>query len=333
MRENKTESRPEKRDLNTRFFRPGSVTDAKLVRFVISDGGMGDYIAYMSSILWIARNHPQVNGQVYCGHFFIEIAEYILKDFSNWQVFDRDKKFNPKLEIPTRGPMLMPINVTGCHPLDLGFMYYCNMNPPPEDGNYYPEIDVSEYRLPAGLEAPYAVMTPGAASPNRTMPVSAFNGIKDHLVSLGITPVFLGKEQMTPKRSISFDKDYDFSEGINLINQTSLLQSVKIISEAKLIVGLDNGLLHLAATTMTPIIFGYNIASPQHRRPRRKKGEIYEIFPDTRTLNCTFCQSQMRFMFSHDFTKCSYEDMACLKELSDPAPWISLIDGCLGDGR
>jgi len=168
-------------------------------------------------------------------------------------------------------------------------------------------------------------MTPGATYENRAMLASTFNGIKDYLISRGITPVFLGNDKVGT-RKVSFEAGYDYRGGIDLRGKTTLLEAAKVMSKSEVVVGLDNGLLHLAATTEAPIVFGYNIASPEHRRPRRRVGKIIDVSPDPEKLSCTFCQSRMRMMFNHDFRRCVYGDNACVKELGDVKLWSDAIE-------
>lgn len=318
--------------LNPTIFRPGSsLNSPRPVNFILTLGGIGDYIAWCSSILWIAKTHPQVHGNVYCAPYFMEFVQNIIKPFPHWQTHPNSTFDVENNKFPTYYPTDRPINGTGCHPLDLGFIYFANMNPPPKEDNFYPILDLSD-TLPPLTTKNTAIVTPGSTYPNRTLPAKTFNAINTHLLAKGIIPIALGKSQVG-SRAINFENDYDFSNIVDLRDKTTLLQAAKIISNSKLIIGLDNGLLHLAACTTTPIIFGYNIASPEHRRPRRKQGDIYEIYPDTQKLTCTFCQSKMRFMFTHDFSKCMYEDMKCLEMLSDPKPWCDLIDQCLEEKK
>lgn len=313
-------------ELNNNIFRSGHKLATREVNFVVSGGGIGDYMGYIGCLQWIARNHPQIEAKVYCGAFMIEFCENVFSEFENWSVFDRDCLTEKLIrEIPTFGPYTTPINGTGGHPLDLGFIYYCNINPAPPDA-YYPEVNFNLVKdFPPGN---YAVISAGAASPkNRVLLPKAFNGIKEHIIKRGLIPVLLGKTQITENRKVSFHNEYDFTGCENLIDKTSLLEAAKIIDGAKFIVGLDNGLLHLAGCTKAPIIFGYNIAAPWHRRPRRRVNyPILEIFPDKKALSCVFCQSQMRFMFNHDFEDCVYKDFKCLEILNEPSTWCNVID-------
>lgn len=321
--------------LNPKIFRPGSKCKETVVNYLLTRGGIGDYICWMSALKWLATNHPQIVGRVYAPDFFIEIAENVLKPwFPRWKVYGAKSFTQKKLESrPTYGPMQRPINGTGMHLVDLGFVYFTN-NTTPADGRLYCQLDLATVENVLPRHTPqnifYAVMTPGSTYANRTLPATAFNGIKDHLLSKGIVPVFLGKKDLGDQRKILFEDGYDYSGGIDLRDKTTLLEAAKIMESARLVVGLDNGLLHLAAMTDVPIIFGYNIASPEHRRPRRRKGTIlWELYPDETQLTCTFCQSKMRFMFNHDFKDCLYKDNLCLEALGQPAPWIELIEKTL----
>lgn len=320
--------------LNPRFFRPGSTAYSKPVNFHITDGGIGDYICYMSALVWIAQTHPHVEGFVYCGEIFKELAENILAPFMpRWKIYERSALTESKArKRPTYGPLVRPINCCGAHPVDLGFMYYANINPPPPEANFYPKLNLHALKS-LSCEKPYVVMTPGAAHSNRQMAAAAFNGIKDHLISQDIVPVFLGKKQMTAKRKINFHDGYNYDGGLDLREQTSLLEAAAIMSKAQAVIGLDNGLLHLAACTEVPIVFGYTIASPEHRQPRRRKGLLRQIYPDPKQLTCTFCQSQMRLMFDHEFSKCMYKDDLCIDALSDPKDWIGLLDEILAESN
>lgn len=316
--------------LNTRHFRIGSKARERVCNYFINGGGIGDYICYAAALKYIAAECPQIVGRVYTPEHMLELFEHFLKPWwPRFKVYDRTKLDEKKASSrPTFAPMLRPVNATGAHPFDLGFMYFCSLNPPPAEYNFYPKLDLSkiESEVPG---APYAIMTPGATTENRTMPASAFNGIKDHLIAKGITPMFLGKKQITDMRKINYEDGYNYDGGVDLREKTTLLQAAGLMSKAKLVVGLDNGLLHLAACTEVPIIFGYNIASPEHRRPRRASGNIWEIYPDKKTLPCTFCQSDMRFMFDHDYAYCLYKDNLCLTALAKPEEWTKLIDDVL----
>lgn len=310
--------------LDPTTFRPGTLAVPRRARFVIGNCGMGDKVAYLSALKWIMETQPQVQGTACVHSFFVPFARKIL---NKW-VIDDIKTVNRNENILIKFPMSEEVNATGQHLIDLGFIYYANLSPVPAEWNYYVELPQTMKKPPFAIDKhmPYAVMTPGATVPTRTMPPKVFNSLKDYIVSLGITPVFLGKTQIQDTHHAKFEVAYDYSGGINLIDRTDLFEAAEIMRHAKFVIGLDNGLLHLAATTEVPIIFGYNIASPTHRRPRRRKGAIYDVVPDE-GLACRFCQSKMRFL-AHHFSDCLYKDLLCLDHMT-AKKYIDAIDLCL----
>ena len=87
---------------------------------------------------------------------------------------------------------------------------------------------------------------------------------------------------------------------------------------AEVVVGLDNGLLHLAACTPVKIVAGYTTVKPAHRMPYRV-GElgykVWPVVPDL-ALKCRYCQSKAGFVYKFDFRSCYYGDYECTINLS-----------------
>lgn len=313
-------------ELSTKFFRPETKTREQPMNFVIGQGGLGDYIGYMSAIKFIAENCPNVLGHLYCIKWFMEIAENILAPYEKWTVHETKELTKKHLaKRPTFGPSPIPIGRHGAHAVDLGFIYYLNQNTAQPDYDCYPELDLSVLAELALPEKDFVVMTPVSSNEPKTMRAVTFNGIKDWLIEKGIVPIFLGQPSFREGK-VSINPDFDFSGGISLLGETTLLACAGIMSRAKAVVGLDNGLLHLAATTEVPILYGYTISSPEHTRPRRKKGKTHDIYPDPQTLSCTFCQSNMRLFANHDFRYCLYGDTKCLDVISDPKYWTDALE-------
>jgi len=309
-------------------------------------GGLGDLLGYMASIVWIAKTYKHIEGTVHCLDFFSSIARNLLKDFPKWHV-ELITCQHPMVEIAEQTAPLGYFTwqslgfVTACkhrviplaegmHMVDAGFTYFLQQNPPPPEGNFLPELDLSEVKV---LELPkrYAVMTPATNVDGlRKLPSVTFNEIKKHFLKRGITPVFIGKAH--EKGHFYFPKEYDYEGGIDLRNKTSILEAAKIIQGAQCIVGLDNGLLHLAACTgAVPIVFGYNIVAPEHRRPRRREGLTLDVHPNPEELTCTFCRSRMRMVNDLQSSHCIYADLKCLEVLSDLALWTEKIDLALNE--
>jgi ADP-heptose:LPS heptosyltransferase len=314
-------------------FRPG--TDINQVKsfFFFSGGGMGDYICNMVAMRWIAETQPQVIGRIVTEQYYIPLFANMMAAYEDWEVIDNPtgkKEFiKGKDNLYIKDARVMP-NACGMNMVDLAFAMFANKNPIPPD-SYYPQIDFDLLPpIKQKLPKPYVVMTPGASTPVRTMPAEMFNGIKAHVESKGYHVVMLGSRmKQAEKRKINFHNQYDYTDATNLLDQTSILQAAQIINEAEFIVGLDNGLLHLAACTNANIVFGYNVASPEHRRPKREadKGLLVELHPDPQTLPCVFCQSNVNLV-QHDFSRCLYKDLACLNGWPVES-WCEAIDGMI----
>ncbi len=323
--------------LNDREYRPNTTVDpVGVINFMLTQGGLGDYVCYLSALEWIARTQPQVIGRIFAPSWFIEVVQNVVGKYPNWRVKDLghfDKKDQTRITVY---PSKAPISRVGAHSLDLGFIYYCHMTPPPEDGKYYVKLDLTKVKVPE-LPIRYAVMTPVASWDNKRMAPRCFNGIKNYLVRTGITPVFLGNENFHDKRKVEAHSAYDYRFGESLLGKTTLLEAAKIMESAQCVIGIDNGLLHLAATTNVPIVYGYTISSVEHTKPRREDDlRVHNIYPDLKSLSCTFCQSRMRHFVSqikgtHDFKTCLYRDDACIETIANPEDWIRLIDRAIAE--
>lgn len=305
--------------------------DSKAVRevnFILSGGAVGDYCAWMSALKWIRKTQPHVAGRIFAPDYFLPIPKHIFKHDMSWKVFSRNELTPGEVaRVPTFIPDLRaPINATGAHLIDMGFIYYTNMTPPPKDARHYVRLDLSDVRARDDLPERYAVITPLSTTPLRALPGVVFNRICEHLRSRKITPVFLGYTEMAPKHRAEMVDGCDLTLGVNLIGHTSLLEAAKIIDQADLIVGMDNGLLHLAGMTDTPIVYGHNIIHPELRAPlRRSDSPIVHLTP---SLGCRFCKSTNRFRFDPNVeTSCDRGDRWCLNEVGTVGlTWEESID-------
>jgi hypothetical protein len=90
----------------------------------------------------------------------------------------------------------------------------------------------------------YVAIAPGAGHPARCWPIDRFAEIATWIRDrYGLTPVLLGAPG-----------DPEFSEGVNMIGQTSLRQAAAIIERCVLFVGNDSGLMHIASAMGTPVV-------------------------------------------------------------------------------
>lgn len=310
--------------LNPSVFRPMSKSRTAPINFIFANGGVGDYINWTPVLKWVHEQHPHVDARIYVTTIFAEVAEHLFRGIPRWEVRDR-KQFGKFYEpgsliaFPKGGEQLL--NAVGQHLLDLGFNYFGCTAKAPEGYNALPEIDfeadwskwpeMDQYR-----HMGFAIFTPGATAGIRTVPVEGFNALVEYTRAHGIMPVFLGKREVAMGYTAKF-ADYDYSRGVDLRERTTLLEATALMNDpgCKFVIGLDNGLLHMAGTTKATVIFGHNIADIEHRRLRRSRGRTIDVSISKEELSCIGCQSHMRFTYNHDFKKCMFGDDKCLELL------------------
>lgn len=183
------------------------------------------------------------------------------------------------------------------------------------------EIDVP------GLPFPYAVVCTGYTSPTRAFHTGLTNSVLNYLERSKIKPVFLGKKQYfdgAKQYSINFEDGVLYEKGVDLRDKTTLLQAWRIIRDAAVVVGVDNGLMHVAYTTNTPVVGGFTTVDPRLRVPRGRNN----VWPVVPPASCRYCQSDWHPMVwtekngnetllkSHDFMDCWHDDFRCVKSLS-----------------
>lgn len=329
-------------------FRPNTPCFPINMNFILLNGGMGDYICWMKPIIWLASQATWIKGTLVCPTYFMELAEHWLTPYPEWKFKDyNDLKDMPNADdTPFRGPVVLQqesLNATGAHLLTCGWVYFTNKEKAPEGWDSYPALDQAKLdvlELPAGAQAlepgKYVVITTGVTTNSRRVPGKYWNYVIDHVKKLGFTPVFLGKSVVTTgnQKNIhtDFDRDIDFSGGVDLRNNTSLVQAASIMSRAAVVIGHDNGLLHLAGCTDVPIVFGYNLASPEHREPRRPSGRVYNVSLTDKELACNHCQSKTNFVIGYNFRECFYGDNKCIDMLfeDEAKRWKVQINKALG---
>lgn len=338
-------------------FRPRTPMWPMKMAFVFINGGLGDYVNWLRPIQWLAQRATWIHGVLYVPNYYVEIANYFMTPHKNWTVRTyEDMKNLPQKEVdtPLRGPVILQneaLNATGAHLSTCGWVYFTNKGGPPEGADdaglpwsSYPQFDqafLDSLTVPAGMKGldwgKYAVVTTGVTTPSRHVTPERWNYVIQHIKERGLTPVFLGKRvtETGNVRNIhtEYSRDLKLDLGVDLLDQTSLIQAAAIMSRAKFVVGHDNGLLHLAGMTAAPLIFGYNLASPEHRRPVRPAGVIHDITTTHAELPCTHCQSNTNFVVLYNFRECFYRDLKCMDLLFEngAARWKTAIDKVMGE--
>lgn len=285
-------------------------------------GGLGDDICRLPALKFLLRENPHARVTLACADYLVPIINHFFKPGELEEVISF-KKMTPELMkrtwIQTKTEFFTPMRT---HLVLHAFSYICDrVDIPIEDQNYLQfrteEIDVSKFTLPPS----FVVLTPGFTAPVRSLPAKTWNEIADYLNSRGVTPVYLGAREVVrggPAEKIEgkFDEQIDYTKGLDLRDQTSLLEAARIMSESLAVVGLDNGLLHVAGGTDVPIIAAYTNASPDHRLPIRENHLGWNCYPIT-PPGCHACQSTVSTtLMQHDFRECVWPELKCGEKLT-----------------
>jgi ADP-heptose:LPS heptosyltransferase len=95
---------------------------------------------------------------------------------------------------------------------------------------------------------------------------------------------------------------------VSLVDRLSIEECFAVIAQAKLLIGIDSGLLHIAACTRTPAIGIWGPTLPQFFYARESRRD----FIQTR-VECAGCEHQKPR--KHWFTNCPY-DIKCMKTIA-----------------
>lgn len=275
----------------------------------------------MIAINYIRDNYSEhVQPYVWVPDYFYDLAKNLCPDVIIRPFSKAEKKFNPHwVGRRTTNPQH---DALATHLVDHAFHVLVNKQVRTEFKNYpildLKPIDISRFNLPDK----YVIITTGFTAPIREMLPVVVNEISDYSLSKGYIPVFLGSHQAAlgiEDTGIvgNFKTEIDYSKGLSLIDKTTLLEAGKIIAGAKTIVGLDNGLLHLAGCTEIPIVMGFTSVEPYLRLPYRHNElgwNVFSIVPDE-SIKCRFFQSNWTLFYDHDFKYCN-NNYECVKNLT-----------------
>lgn len=301
------------------------------MNFLLNEGGLGDQIARMPAISYVHRNHKHVVPIVWIPDYFIPVAQNMLPNIE-FKPFSQNKEYDEKN--PSRSTGARWFTNLKTHMVDHAFALLANEIPSIEHKNYLPinmnPIVINKFNLPKK----FVVMTCGFTAPIREFLPSYVNQVNDYCISKGYKVVFLGKNETSDGHNHiikgTFKEEIDFSKGLNLIDKTSLLEAAKIMSKAKCIIGLDNGLCHLAACSDVPIVCGYTSVDPIHRMPVRNNimgWNWYNVIPPDSEPE-KFFQSRIDFQFQHDFRFSYYNNDNLIKSVT-PNLYINELDKIL----
>lgn len=291
------------------------------VNFVLNTGGMGDNIAALPAMKFIQDTYPWVVPYLYVPDYFLPLARNMLPNMIIRSFSKMKKSFNSNW--PGRQTRLKGHDSLSTHLVDYNFNCLANKQVGPEHKNYL-KLDLNPIKIEKfDLPKDYVVITTGFTAKIREFLPEKVNAIVKYLNERNMPVVFLGSRQANTGVSGvddiigNFNNEIDYTKGISLVDKTSLLEAGKIIAGSKCIIGLDNGLLHVAGCTDTPIISAYTSVAPHLRLPYRNNQLGWNCYPIVPPETCIdrFFQSNIDFLFDVDLRFCYYGDYEMIKSL------------------
>jgi ADP-heptose:LPS heptosyltransferase len=289
---------------------------------LITRGGIGDSVARMPAVRYILDTYEHVKTvRLFCQDNFVEFAQHLFKPYgARIEIYgysEMEEIFDKYPNTPGVKTDHEHHTTLRTHLTDHAFATLADTQTWDEEVKAYVRVRPEEivYETPEG---PYVVLCTGFTAPVREWLPGYVNEVAAYLKSKGITPVLLGskKSEFWKDRaatSTTFRDDEINTEGcIDLRDETTLLQAAKVIARAEAICGVDNGLIHIAGCTDTPIVAGYTSVSSDHRAPFRTTSSTGIIEPE---VACAGCQTKMGFVYNFDFRSCYFGDYKCTIEM------------------
>jgi len=312
---------------------------SKHIHFVLNHGALGDMISSLPAVAYGRQTtSPSQLMTVWVMEHQIPLVAHLLGRLHNLRVMPLHK-FNPQVPPEGQDPKwLAPGNAVSNGAInnqitrnrvplvDYAHLTLLDRWPRDDAERNYPHTALLT-GMPHGCGEPYVVISVGATSDNKIIPEHVIEAVIRWCVSRGYKPVILGKSETLVKaigEDIPLRIRYRYDNlpqevralALDMRDKTGLLEARNWLGHAQAVVGVDGGLLHLAGTTNTKIVYGYTTVRPEDRgivRYSSMNWEVEHVGP--RALSCTGCQGNMQLMHGHDFRYCVYKDNLCVDRL------------------
>ena len=162
------------------------------------------------------------------------------------------------------------IDIRQYHAIMLGFM----LSNDELEYDYKPD----DFEEIAGLPEKYVLIHPVQTWMSRTWASENWVKLAKLLNDRGISVVSIGRDS-SETGFFNVNKpifNFEISNGLNLMNKTTISQAWHLINNSICFVTMDSGLLHLAGTTNSEIITLGSSIRPEFRLPFRKNSQTYK---------------------------------------------------------
>ena len=234
------------------------------INVISNNGGLGDQIARIPAIRYCLENFDHVSLKVYWQDYFYDLAPVLyqhkrLKHFRLSEASGLNAVLEPVVDFDHNRVSPLSLSL-----VDHAFLILMDRLPLSESDRAYPFVGPhkDEKRI---------IFTVASTAPAREWPVIHINELARRVRAANFECVLLGNtEKIEAGDGIiqaNIDPNLDLSLFTNLINKTTLCEALATMRSASAVVGVDNGLIHLAACTSVPIVCGYTSVEARLRQP------------------------------------------------------------------
>lgn len=294
-------------------------------------GGLGDMLARLPAVKYAHDHYKQLHMTVYWHDYFVELAQVLLPETARLRHKTLTEMAWADEKIPLIDFAPRAVSSFAMHLTEHAFIMLTNRIMEEDRHLWYLQAPRLPCPMPVAAPGKYLVITTGFTASARAWPAPEINKVIAWSASKGYTPVLIGTTARSDVGNGSgvqavFDLDaIDHKACLNLIDRTSLVDALAIMQRGVAVVGVDNGLLHLASCTSTPVMWGFTSVLPKHRLPYLPNTHRHAlVLPE---VACAGCQSRAYFV-SHDFRECLYGDYQCTKEMTGE----KFVDGLVSLG-
>ena len=288
------------------------------VCYSVNSTAMGDVLAAVPVVKYaIDTYHKECDYRIVASkHFreffyFVPDDKFLVMEDDTWK-FDKKYSVRRLNDIEPKGGNLCRLT-----PARMSLSHYASISLlgtilSPEAYNYMalPRVSVNKFSIDLSKAV---ILVVSYRDVNRSIPSAELLKMATFVKSRNLIPVYVGRtvdgawRERAPVSPFTPPKF-----GIDLRNQTSILELASIMDKSLAVCGVDSGPMHLAGTTSVPLIAGYTNVAWQHRIPKRDKGKTIVIEPDP--MDCRYCSSVWAKDF-YNFLNCFYEHNNCVKTL------------------
>jgi len=289
--------------------------DTREINVFMNGGGIGDLLCYIPALRAAATDFPANKFHVQIPVSLMNVYKHFFGGSSNIYLTilgtpteRRDSKY-----FDAKGNLAQLHTTLGTNLIDYGFYTILDRAPKKWERGH------AQFKFAPEDRDGSVLLTPGYTAKSRMLPGTAWNAIADGLRARGCAPKWVGAETALYPEGI----DWNLAEDLRGTTP-DLLDTARLIHKSGAVIGLDNGLIHVAAMTPTPIVVGYSSQLPELRQPMHA-GELRPRTEIVKTDGCNGCEARIRFNETVDFRECYFGDYQCISNLN-PQLFLDAFD-------